>query len=223
MNDIISEIQSKLESKIILDYDMGKSTWFRVGGKALGYIIADNINDLKIILSYKDKINYFIIGVGSNLLVRDDGFDGIIIKLGKKFNRIEIKKNFLYAGSAVLDVKLSKFASDNHIKNFEFFSGIPGTVGGAVKMNAGCYGFQTADNLKRVLILNKFSELEYINVKNLNLNYRTSKIDDKSIILEAEFKFEYGSQEEIKRKIDKIKLQRKLSQPLREKNFWKYF
>ncbi len=85
MSDIIQEIQSKIGSKILIDYDMGRSTWFRVGGKTKGYTIVNNICDLKTIISYADHIKYYIIGVGSNLLVRDKGFDGLILKLGLNF------------------------------------------------------------------------------------------------------------------------------------------
>ena len=92
MNNIILEIQSKIRSKILLDYDMSKSTWFRAGGKAQGFVIINNIKDLKTIINYSDKIKYYITGAGSNLLVRDEGFDGIIIKLGKNYNKIKLKK-----------------------------------------------------------------------------------------------------------------------------------
>ena len=165
MSDIINEIQSKIKSKILFDYDMGKSTWFRTGGKAKGFVTVNNLKDLKTIVSYKDKIKYSIIGVGSNTLVRDSGYDGLIIKLGKNFNKIKISNNILTAGAAVLDINLAKFALKNLIKDFEFFIGIPGTVGGAVKMNAGCYGSQTSDNLKRVLVLNSQGKFQYINLK----------------------------------------------------------
>ena len=153
MSDIIYEIQSKIKSKILFDYDMGKSTWFRTGGKAKGFVNVSNLKDLKTIVSYQDKIKYSIIGVGSNTLVRDSGYDGLIIKLGKNFNKIKVNNNILTAGAAVLDINLAKFALKNLIKDFEFFIGIPGTVGGAVKMNAGCYGSKTSDNLRRVLVL----------------------------------------------------------------------
>ena len=163
MNDIIKEIQSKIGSKILFDYDMGKSTWFRVGGKAKGYTIINNISDLKTIITYLDRIRYYIIGVGSNLLIRDQGFDGLILKLGRNFNNIKIKNNILSVGAGVLDLNLAKFATKNSIKDFEFLTGIPGTIGGAVKMNAGCYGSQTADNLKRILVLNKSGKIKYLN------------------------------------------------------------
>ncbi len=217
MNDLINEIQSKIGSKILADYDMGKSTWFRVGGKAKGYIIINNIPDLKTIISYSDKIKYYIIGVGSNLLVRDKGFDGLIIKLGKSFNSIKLKKTTLSVGAGVLDLNLAKFATKNSIKDFEFFSGIPGTIGGAIKMNAGCYGSETADILKKILLIDKSGKIKSLQNEELNFNYRSSKIDDKSIILKADFKYEYASKLEIINKNNHIKSARQASQPIKEK------
>ena len=217
MNDIILEIQSKIESKILYNYNMGKSTWFRTGGNAKGYCIINKLKDLSTIVKYSDQIKYYIIGVGSNLLVRDSGFDGLIIKLGRNFNKIKIKKNNLSVGAGVLDLNLAKFASKNSIKDFEFFSGIPGTIGGAVKMNAGCYGSQTSDNLKRVLIINHLGKIKFINAEDLKLGYRTSDINDKTIILKADFKFEYASQKEIIFKNNNIKMKRENSQPIKEK------
>ncbi len=217
MSDIIYEIQSKIKSKILFDYDMGKSTWFRAGGKAKGYVTINNLKDLKTIVRYEDKIKYSIIGVGSNLLVRDSGYNGLIIKLGKNFNKIKIKKNILSVGASVLDINLAKFALKNSIKDFEFFVGIPGTIGGAVKMNAGCYGSQTSDNLKRVLILNAKGKIQYINLIDLNLEYRSSRLDKKSIILQADFNFHRSSYDEIFNKNNYIKLKREESQPLKEK------
>ena len=217
MSNIIYELQSKIKSKILFDYDMGKSTWFRAGGKAKGYVTINNLKDLKTIISYVDKIKYFIIGVGSNLLVRDPGYDGLIIKLGKNFNKIKIKNNILSVGAGVMDINLAKFAAKNSIKDFEFFIGIPGTIGGAVKMNAGCYGSQTSDNLKRVLTLNSKGKLGYVNADELKLKYRSSKIAEKSIILKADFFFNYSSYDEIIKKNNQIKLKRERSQPLKEK------
>ena len=217
MNEIINEIQSKINSSIFLDFDMGNTTWFRVGGKTKAYVIVNSIKDLKTILTYSNQINYYIIGAGSNLLVRESGFNGLIIKLGKNFNKIKIKKNRLSVGAGVLDLNLAKFAKKNSIKDFEFFSGIPGTIGGAVKMNAGCYGSQTADNLERVLVINEFCKTEYIYVNELKLDYRTSSINNKSIVLKADFNFQYGLAEEIININNQIKFNRESSQPLGKK------
>ncbi len=217
MDNILSKIQSRISSRILFDYEMRKSTWFRAGGNATGYVIINNIRDLKTIISYADKVKYYVLGVGSNLMVRDQGFDGLVIKLGRNFNNIKIKKNTLCVGAGVLDMNLAKFAVKNSIKNFEFFIGIPGTIGGAVKMNAGCYGSQTADNLKRVLIIDKFGKIKYLNKKELKLDYRSSNLPDESIVLQADFQLEYSSKSEIIKKNNSIKFARENSQPIKEK------
>ncbi len=217
MNDLIDEIQSKIQSKILLDYDMGKSTWFRVGGKAKAYVIVNNIYDLKTIINYGNEIRYCVIGVGSNLLVRDQGYNGIIIKLGRNFNKIKLKNDSISVGAGVLDTTLSKYAEKNSIKDFEFFSGIPGTIGGAIKMNAGCYGFQTADNLKKVLIINNNGKIKSFKNEDLKLEYRNSSIDENSIVLKADFNIAYSKQSEIIDKNNFIKSQRINSQPIKQK------
>jgi len=217
MHSLINKIQSKIKSNILLDYDMKKSTWFRAGGNALGYVIVNSISDLKTIISYSDQVKYYIVGAGSNLMVRDGGFDGLIIKLGKNFNKIKIHKDTLSVGAGVLDVNLAKFALKNSIKDFEFFSGIPWTIGGAIKMNAGCYGSQTADYLKRILVINKLGKIEYLTKNELELNYRSSNLTDELIVLKAEFISKYSSATEIIEKKNYIKLKRESSQPIKEK------
>ena len=217
MDSLINQIKSKIKSNILLDYDMRKSTWFRAGGNALGYVIINNISDLKTIFSYADQIKYYIVGVGSNLMIRDGGFDGLIIKLGKNFNKIKINKDTLSAGAGVLDVNLAKFALKNSIKDFEFFSGIPGTIGGAIKMNAGCFGSQTADILKRILVLNKLGKIEYLTKNELGLKYRSSNLTDELVVLKADFICKYSSVSEIIEKKNSIKLKRESSQPIKEK------
>ena len=103
----------------------------------------------------KNKEKIFILGAGSNTLVRDGGFNGMIVKLGKGFNKIILEKDLIKAGASILDLNLSKFAFLNSISNFEFYSGIPGTIGGAIKMNAGCYGNETKNVVKKISIITK--------------------------------------------------------------------
>jgi len=217
MDNLINQIKSKINCNILLDYDMRKSTWFRAGGNALGYVIVNNISDLKTIFSYANQIKYYIVGVGSNLMIRDGGFDGLIIKLGKNFNKIKINKDTLSAGAGVLDVNLAKFALKNSIKDFEFFSGIPGTIGGAIKMNAGCFGSQTADILKRILVINKLGKIKYLTKNELGLKYRSSNLTDDLVVLKADFICKYSSASEIIEKQNYIKLERESSQPIKEK------
>ncbi|MDB4861399.1 UDP-N-acetylmuramate dehydrogenase [Alphaproteobacteria bacterium] len=217
MHSLINKIQSNIKSNIFLDYDMRKSTWFRAGGTALGYVIVNSISDLKTVISYSDQIKYYIVGAGSNLMVRDRGFNGLIIKLGKNFNKIKINKDTLSVGAGVLDVNLAKYALKNLIKDFEFFSGIPGTIGGAIKMNAGCYGGQTADNLKRILVINKLGKIKYLTKDELALKYRSSNLTDELIVLKADFSCQYSSASEIIEKKNYIKFKRESSQPIKEK------
>ena len=120
-------------------------------------------------------------------------------------------------GAGVLDLNLAKFALKNSIKDFEFFTGIPGTIGGAVTMNAGCYGAQTSDKLNRILLLNSKGAIKYVYPDELNLKYRSSNIEKNSIILQADFNFEYSSQEKILLKNNYIKSKRKETQPIKEK------
>ena len=117
----------------------------------------------------------------------------------------------------MLDINLAKFAQKNSIKDYEFFSGIPGTIGGAIKMNAGCYGSQTADILKRILVINKLGKIKYLTKDELELKYRSSNLTDELIVLKADFSCRYSSASKIKEKKNNIKLKRESSQPIKEK------
>ena len=140
MSKKILELADKLKSKIYLDYNAAKHTWFRTGGNAKIFAIVEDTLELEIILNEINNENFYIIGSGSNLLIRDNGYNGTLIKLGKGFNTININDNKLEVGASILDINLSNYALRQNIEGFEFYSGIPGSIGGAVKMNAGCYG-----------------------------------------------------------------------------------
>ncbi len=216
MYEKIIILSDKLKSKIVKNYNISKLTWFRTGGKADLFCIVDNENELEIILNNLENIPYQIIGAGSNLLVRDGGYRGLIIKLGKSFNELKIDNNSIHAGGSILDINLSKFAYLNSIKNFEFFSGIPGSVGGAVMMNAGCYGSETKDLLQDITVMNNNGKISIIKNNDLNLSYRNSNLGNK-IVLKAKFKANKGDKEKILQDINKIKKNRAISQPLRKK------
>jgi UDP-N-acetylmuramate dehydrogenase len=123
----------------------------------------------------------------------------------------------LSVGAGVLDINLAKFALNNSINNFEFFSGIPGTIGGAIKMNAGCYGSQTADNLKRILVINKLGKIKYLTKDELGLKYRSSNLIDEFIVLKADFICQYSTVAKILEKKNYIKFKRESSQPIKAK------
>ena len=216
MYEKILKISQSLKSKFYFDYNIFKSTWFQAGGKADIFCIVYNENELEVILNQIENYPYLIIGSGSNLLIRDGGYKGLILRLGKSFEQISLENNKILAGARALDVNLSKFAFLNNIKNFEFFSGIPGSIGGAVKMNAGCFGNETKNVINKIFLIKKNGKKYIANKNDLNFSYRKSNLNDE-IVLKAEFKVAYSDKIEIKEKIDFIRNNRKLSQPIKSK------
>jgi len=211
------ELKKKIKSNIFFDYDIGKLTWFRTGGKSKIFIIVENEEELELLVNYLKEFNYIIIGAGSNILIRDKGFNGAIIKLGKSFNKIYMHEDCVEAGASILDKNLSIFAKNHSIENFEFYSGIPGTIGGAVKMNAGCFGSETKNILKSVVYFDKNGKKNLIDAEKLKLNYRSSNLKDTDIVTSAKYELSFGKIEDINEKINLIKYQREKKQPLQEK------
>ena len=148
----ISELKNILKefgANVRYEHDLKKKNWFNIGGKSKVFYKADNLKELVNLLkklNKKEKI--FILGAGSNTLIKDELFDGVVIKLSKNFNNISLLgENTIIAGSAVLDKSLSDFAMKNNLTGFEFLSCIPGTIGGGIRMNAGCFGKEFKDVL----------------------------------------------------------------------------
>ena len=213
----LDKLKSKLKSKIFYDYAISDLTWFKAGGNVKVFITVENHKELEILIQALQQYKYLVIGNGSNLLIRDKGFNGVIIKLGKGFNEIKILENEIKVGASILDYNLSKFAKQNLIKDFEFFSGIPGTIGGAIKMNAGCFGKETKSILKKIKYIDGKGNILEADSKKINLQYRSSNLKDNDIITSAKFKLSYGNIDEIVENINKIKNQREIKQPLKEK------
>lgn len=216
MFEELKKLKTQLKSTILFDQEIGKLTWFKTGGKSKVFIIVYNEHELEIIINHLIGFKYFIMGVGSNILIRDMGYNGVILKLGKGFNQLEIEEENIIAGASILDQNLSKFARNNSIKNFEFFSGIPGTIGGAVKMNAGCFGSETKDILKSIKYLDLKGNRKEISVNKLGLKYRKSNICDTDLITSAKFQIKYGEKMQINHKINSIKFERNNKQPIKE-------
>ena len=217
MIEKLNKIRSQIKSRIFFDYRISNLTWFKTGGSAKAFIIVENKKELEILINILNDYKYLIIGAGSNILIRDSGFDGAIIKLGKGFNEMQIVEDEIKVGASILDVNLSKFAKKNSINDFEFFSGIPGTVGGAIKMNAGCFGKETKNILKKIEIIDIKGKIKELDKEKLKLQYRTSNLKDSDIITCAKFKLSYGKIDLINEKINLIKIQREKTQPLKEK------
>ncbi len=217
MESNLLKIRDKLKSKIFFNHNIGRLTWFRTGGNARIFIIVENSEELEIILNEANIENFYVLGSGSNLLIRDKGFDGIIIKLGKGFNNITTFENKIEVGASVLDISLSNYALKKNIEGFEFYSGIPGSLGGAVKMNAGCFGCETKDKIHSVEIFKNKFQKKILKKKEINLDYRSSNIQNNEIISKVTFTFDYGNSEIIRQKMQNIRKKRISSQPIKNK------
>ena len=168
----LKELIPEFNNNLKLDYDLKKKNWFNIGGKIKAFYKA---GDLKELIKFLKKIqNYekiFVLGAGSNTLITDKKFNGVVIKLSKNFNNISLLNNeIIIAGSAVTDKSLSDFAMQNSIGGFEFLSCIPGTVGGGIKMNAGCFEKEFKDILVSIQAIDKSGQVITIPAKEINFN-----------------------------------------------------
>ena len=197
------------------EYDLKKKNWFNIGGKTKIFYKANNLNELAIFLKKLDnKEKIFILGAGSNTLISDNLFNGVVIKLGKNFNNISLLgEDIIIAGSSVLDKSLSEFAMNNSLSGFEFLSCIPGTIGGGIKMNAGCFGNEFKDILLSVQAIDKAGNIKTILSKDIKFEYRNNNLPDDLIFLSASFKGTKGSSTQINDKMNKLKIEKEKNQP----------
>ena len=215
MNILFKDLEKIFGKNIYFDETLAKYSWFNLGGPAKILFKPDNTDQLiKFLKLTKDTLKINCLGAGSNTLIRDAGFNGAIIKLSPKFSYIkEVDENLLEVGAATLDKTLSRFAADNSIAGFEFLSCIPGSVGGAIKMNSGCYG----DEISKILISIKAVDFRgnviEINKDDINFFYRGTNLSEDLIYLSAKFKKIKSDKKLINEKIDKFSKQKKLSQP----------
>lgn len=212
----------KLKKNILYNEPMKKHTSFKIGGEAEILVKPKDEKEIKKVLSFARDNNKKIrvIGNGTNILVKDKGVKGIILKIANNFNDIEINKDYVYAKAGIPLSKLAKKLSKLGYKNFEYATGIPGTLGGAIHMNAGAYGGEIKDNLIEVKYMNKKGVIKTLKVDNLNLGYRKSIFQDLDniIILSAKLKLEKGNKKDILRKVRELNRKRKEKQPLKDKS-----
>ena len=215
----LKKLLKEFNKNIEFEHDLKKKNWFNIGGKAKVFYKANSlkelINFLKI-LNNKERI--FVLGAGSNILISDNLFDGIIIKLSKNFSNISLLgENIVIAGGGALDKSVSNFTMKNNLSGFEFLSGIPGTIGGGIRMNAGCFGKEFKDILVSIQAIDKKGNIITIPSKDIEFDYRKSNLPDDLIFLSASFKGIKSETNKIKFEIDKLKLQKEKNQPSRVK------
>lgn len=223
--DKLEEIVGK--DKIKYNEKMSKYTTMKVGGPCDCIIFPDEISKIKDAIDFckNKKIAFYVIGNGSNLLVKDEGIQGVVIKLGHRFGKIEIDGEYILAYAGATMPALSQLAKKNSLKGLEFACGIPGTVGGGVKMNAGAYGSQISDVLYEVTYMDEKEEIKTIKNKDCSFGYRKSifTINSNYVILSAKFKLKKGDIYEIENKMKENSIARRTKQPLEYPNFGSVF
>lgn len=202
---------------VFINEKMDKHTTMRVGGYAACLVTPETVESLvRLINILKEKqVPYYIIGNGSNLLVSDEGFDGIIIKIGRKMSNITFKDNIITVEAGALMSSIGGYALKEGLTGFEFAAGIPGTIGGGCVMNAGAYGGELKDVLVSVTAINPEGEVVTYTVEELQMGYRTSRFLDKNyVILEAKIRLLPGDKEAIEATMADLAFKRRDKQPL---------
>lgn len=208
----------KVAGKYRFNVDLSKTNWFGVGGRAKMVFFPKDLEDLQFFLKNKDTdLRVIILGVGSNVIIEDGNIDACIIKLNGKFAEINIEGNILEVGAGVLSKNLANFCQNNSLTNLEFLTGIPGGVGGMVRMNAGCYGSEIADVLTKLIAVDFNGNVFEFNNKDCNFSYRHNDLPQNLIFVKAFFKVEKGDKKQIAQKIQKFNEQREQNQPIRSK------
>lgn len=205
------------EERVLTEEPLNQHTTFRVGGPADYFVMPNKIEEVKAVVDLCQGANmpYYVLGNGSNLLVSDKGYRGVIIQIYKEMNDIQVVGDCIRAQAGALLSKIGNVALEARLAGFEFAAGIPGTVGGAVVMNAGAYGGEMKDILASATVLTPDGEVIKLTNEELELGYRTSIILKKAyIVLEAVYQLKPGDQETIRAKMDELKVQRVTKQPL---------
>ena len=213
--DILKNIVS--EQDILTKEYMKNHTSFKIGGSADFLVTPRTVDQIQnlIITLKKENIPVFIMGNGSNLLVSDKGIRGVVIKLSKNFSSFSISGDEVTAQSGILLSTLSKSIVNEALSGFEFASGIPGTIGGAVTMNAGAYDSEMKNIVEEVVAMDMDGNIKTFTNQEMNFRYRKSRVTDETlVVLEAKLKLDKGNIEDIKAKIDDFTVRRTTKQPL---------
>ncbi len=200
----------EFQDQIKKNYPLCKNSWFGVGGNASTFFSPRNRIDLKTFLKNFKHKKIITIGSGSNILFKDTGFKGLVIKLGKEFSKIEDSNSSIVAGAAALKSNVSDFAKKKGIGEFEFLSAIPGNIGGGIIMNSGCFGSEISDIVEQITIMDYSGNEKILNRNKINFQYRESGLPENYIVLEVLFrKTKRMPISAIEEKIKKIKKRKK--------------
>jgi UDP-N-acetylmuramate dehydrogenase len=209
----------ELRGRLAANQSLADITWFRVGGPAQLLFVPADTQDLAYFLAnIPPELPVTVIGLGSNLLVRDGGVPGIVIRLGRGFAQIAVEPGHrIRAGAAVPDAKLARAAADAGIAGLAFYRGIPGSIGGALRMNAGAHGRETRDALVEALAVDRRGNLQILPLADMGLTYRHSGVPADWILAEALFAGSAGEQAEILKEMNEVAEYREANQPIKER------
>ena len=215
----IKKLSLSTEGDILFNYDLKKLNWFNIGGKTEIFFKPKTLKSLiEFLRIYSKRGKIFVLGAGSNVLIKDTTFPGVIIKLGKNFSNISIlKENLIVAGGATLQKNLSEYAKEKNFGDLEFLSCIPGTVGGGIRMNSGCFEKEFKDILVSVQCVDFNGDIRTINSKNINFQYRGTNLPKDIIFLSATFKVVKKKKHEVQKIINDLKKKKEQAQPTRVK------
>ena len=212
---LIKEMKNKFSGQVLFDQSLSKYSWFNLGGPAKVIFRPKNLNELSIFLKQMkgfDKIK--VLGVGSNTIIRDGGFNGIIIKFGKSFSHLTLfDQNTIIAGASALDKNVSDFALRSSLAGFEFLSCIPGTIGGGVRMNAGCYGNDISKILVSVQVMDFSGKMKVIYSQDIKFSYRGCSLDNNLIFISATFRGKRENKINIEKRMNNLIERKKKDQP----------
>ena len=196
----IEEFKIKNNSDIFFNFDIKKFNWFNIGGKTRVFFKPKNLKELKeFLVLYSNRGKIFTLGLGSNVLFKDSVFEGVIIKLGNSFSSLsKLSNDTIIAGSSCSQKKLSGFAMENEISGFEYMHCIPGSVGGGIKMNSGCFGGEFKDNILSLQCIDTNGNIKMISINKLKFSYRKIHLDENLIFLSATFKGNISSKKKNK-------------------------
>ncbi|MBX3447851.1 MAG: UDP-N-acetylmuramate dehydrogenase [Parvibaculaceae bacterium] len=206
----------EVRGELVADAPLAPLTWFRAGGNAEVLFRPADAGDLAAFLAATpEDIPVTVIGVGSNLLVREGGVEGVVIRLGRGFMNISIEGTCVRAGTAALDVAVSRAAQEAGLAGLEFYRGIPGSIGGALRMNAGAYGGETKDVLIEAVAIDRKGKRLILKNEDMQYRYRHSGAAEDLIFVEALFQGRPGDKDEILAKMNEITSSREATQPVR--------
>ena len=210
----LPKVRGRLQEKVAL----APLTWFKVGGQADYFFKPADLEDLQDFLKNKPAdLPIFVLGAGSNVIIRDGGFKGVVIKLGREFAKISADDKTLTVGAACLDVTVAQEAAAYGIAGLEFLVGIPGSIGGALRMNAGAYASEMKDVLISCRALDTQGKLHEFSLADMQYSYRHSDLPHDLIFIDAKLQGHAGEVTAIQAAMDKIKNAREESQPIRTK------